>query len=333
MQHENLDSHNSECSIAEETNDIDALRQEVLTGLRQTEKLIPSKFLYDERGSQLFDQICELEDYYLTRTESAVMRDNADAIAARIGSDAVLVEYGSGSSTKTRLLLTHLDSAKAYLPVDISETHLLLTAELLKKDYPDIDIHPIVADFTTDFAMPAGYLTDKTTVYFPGSTIGNLEETEARTVLRYIRSHCGENGGLLIGFDLQKDPETLELAYNDRLGVTSVFTLNLLERLNRELGSNFQLDQFAHHAIYNSDKARIEIALESLVEQRVTIGEEVFHFQEGEKIRTEYSHKYTVQGFAQLAEQAGLTMDEVWMDEREYFAVMHLSPSENVVES
>ncbi|QDS89451.1 Histidine-specific methyltransferase EgtD [Rosistilla ulvae] len=300
-------------------------RQDVLTGLSKKQKQLHCKYFYDERGSQLFDQICQLDSYYPTRTESQIMVDNADAIGQRIGSGAVLVEYGSGSSTKTRHLLDHLENQIAYIPVDISEDHLLSTAETLRSDYPHIDIHPIVADFTQGFELPEAYRSSPITVYFPGSTIGNLEPSAAVQLLGMISRQCDSHGGLLIGVDLDKDPQVLLDAYDDELGVTAAFNLNLLHRINRQLDADFQVDHFKHVAIYNAQQSRIEIYIESCIEQRVAIGETAFVFQRGERILTEYSHKYDVGGFAALAAQAGLSVDEVWTDPATYFAVMHFS--------
>ncbi|WP_417747744.1 L-histidine N(alpha)-methyltransferase [Rosistilla oblonga] len=299
--------------------------QDVLAGLSKSQKHLPCKYFYDERGSKLFDQICELDSYYPTRTETGIMADNAEAIGRRLGPEAVLVEYGSGSSTKTRQLLDHLQNPTAYIPVDISEDHLLATAERLKADYPDLDIHPIVADFTQGFEIPTAYRDSQLTVYFPGSTIGNLEPDAAIELLRTIARQCDSHGGLLIGVDLDKAEQVLLDAYDDDLGVTAEFNLNLLHRINRQLNGNFAVDKFRHVAIYNAAKARIEIYLESRCDQAVAIGDAQFTFAEGERILTEYSHKYDVSSFADLARHAGLSVDEVWTDPRDYFAVMHFS--------
>jgi dimethylhistidine N-methyltransferase len=300
--------------------------RDVLSGLSKRRKELHCKYFYDERGSKLFDQICELDEYYPTRTELGIMSEHARAIAQRIGSEAVLVEYGSGSSTKTRLLLDHLDSAEAYLPVDISGDHLQQTAQQLRADYDDLDIHPIVADFTTPFELPDPYVSSRTTIYFPGSTIGNLKSDEAIGLLVSIADQCGPNGGLLIGFDLAKDKAVLQAAYDDSAGVTAEFNLNLLHRINRELDANFDVQRFAHVATYNREESRMEIFIESLEEQKVCVAGEQFHFEQGERIFTEYSHKYRVDQFVSMADQAGLKMDALWTDSNDYFAVMHLSP-------
>lgn len=300
--------------------------QDVLSGLSKRRKELHCKYFYDERGSQLFDQICELDEYYPTRTELGIMSEHASAIAQRIGSEAVLVEYGSGSSTKTRLLLDHLDSAQAYLPVDISGDHLQQTAQRLRADYDDLDIHPIVADFTTPFELPNPFDSLRTTIYFPGSTIGNLKSDEAIGLLVNIADQCGPNGGLLIGFDLAKDEAVLQAAYDDAAGVTAEFNLNLLHRINRELDADFDVQSFAHVAMYNREESRMEIFIESLAEQQVCVAGEQFQFRRGERIFTEYSHKYRVDQFVSMADKAGLKMDALWTDSNDYFAVMHLSP-------
>lgn len=299
--------------------------EDVKAGLSQARKELQCKYLYDERGSQLFDQICELEEYYPSRTENGIMLENADAIAECIGAGGVLIEYGSGSSVKTRVLLDTLETPRAYVPVDISEEHLLSTAEKLKMDYRSIEIHPLVADFTAGFELDDDFDGCRKTIYFPGSTIGNMEPDDAVALLGRIAQQCGPGGGLLIGFDLVKSDQVLVDAYNDREGITAEFNLNLLERINRELRADFAVEQFKHLAIYNREKARIEIYIESLIAQRVTIDGDVFTFEKGEQIFTEYSHKYEVDGFAALAAKAGFKRDALWTDKREYFAVMHFN--------
>lgn len=303
----------------------DQFVSDVLVGLSGRFKSLPCKYLYDKYGSQLFDQICELEEYYPTRTETQITHDNAVSISECLGRDAVIVEYGSGSSTKTRVLLDHLDAPNSYLPVDISEDHLLNSANLLSREYPELDIRPIVADFTSRFSLPEDLHGERICVYFPGSTIGNFVPAEAIRLLRNIAWQCGLTGSLLIGVDLRKSRSILELAYNDPRGVTAEFNLNLLRRINRECDGNFDLGLFRHVGFYNEAEGRIEIYLESLERQSVEVSGEVFFFREGERIHTEYSHKYTVDGFTQLAGEAGFQLDRVWTDERDYFALMHLT--------
>ncbi len=297
---------------------------DVLAGMRQPNRALPCKYFYDERGSKLFDEICELDEYYPTRTELRIMDEYAQEIADQIGSGVRLVEYGSGSSIKTRILLDHLDSPAAYVPVDISQEHLQNTADVLNAAYPEIEILPVCADFTDRFELPKPAVEPShSAVYFPGSTIGNLEPEEAVSLLMQISSLCGRGGGLVIGIDLEKDVSVLEAAYNDEAGVTAAFNLNLLRRINRELGADFKIGEYEHSARYNEDLGRIEIDLVSQTDQNVTIDGESFEVEANEAICTEYSHKYTIDGFATLAEKANLTLHRHWTDESEWFGVLH----------
>ena len=301
----------------------DAFLHDVYQGLSKRSKSLPCKYLYDERGSELFDRICKTEEYYPTRTELEIMQANADSISFQIGTRAMLVEYGSGSSLKTRLLLDALDQPAAYLPVDISEDHLLKTAETLRLAYPEIPIHPVVADFTNHFSLPT---VDRSHValYFPGSTIGNFTSPEAGLLLDQMSELLGPKGGLLIGIDLQKDTAVLEAAYNDSQGVTAEFSLNLLSRINSELGGEFDLEDFQHKAVYDRTHHRIEISIVSRKDQTVRVGDRTFSFRHGEEILTEYSHKYTIDGFASFAAKHGFSLHRHWADDRKYFAVLHL---------
>jgi dimethylhistidine N-methyltransferase len=299
------------------------IRDEVLEGLRKTPKRLPSKLFYDATGSRLFDRICELPEYYPTRTEMGIMQRHIDAMAARIGAHAMLVEYGSGSSRKTRILLDHLDDLAGYVPIDISKTHLLQSAEDLAEAYPEVSIVPVCADYTTTFELP-DLGAERTTVYFPGSTIGNFEPGPARDFLRRIAAIEGTGGGLLIGVDLQKDEATLEAAYNDAQGVTAAFNKNVLARINRELDGTFDLDQFQHRAFYNADEGRIEMHLVSLADQRAVVDGVEIAFEAGETICTEYSYKYSLDGFAELAGEAGFAVAEVWTDADDLFSVQYL---------
>jgi len=298
--------------------------QDVLAGLSCDCKWLPSKYFYDRRGARLFDQICELKEYYLTRNELAIMRRFAPEMARQIGPGVMLVEYGSGSSVKSRLLLDHLEDPVAYVPVDISRRHLQESAEQLSASYPQIQVLPICVDFTTEFELPEPDRTPThSAVYFPGSTIGNFEPIEAVGLLGHIAPMCGKGGGLLIGIDLKKDVQIVEAAYNDCQGVTAEFNLNLLHRINRELDADFQPDQFRHSAVYNDDDGRIEMHLVAEQDQQVSVGAGTFHFSEGESICTEYSHKYTINEFAMMAAEVGLTLRKHWMDAEENFAVLH----------
>jgi L-histidine N-alpha-methyltransferase len=298
---------------------------ELIDGLRQPEKMISPKYFYDERGSQLFEEITRLPEYYPTETELAIMRDNIDEIAALVGKQASLIEYGSGSSLKTRVLLEHLDELAAYVPVDISEDHLLESALQVREEFPDIDVLPVVADFTQPFQLPSPKVMPiRNIVYFPGSTIGNFTNDAAQELLQVMHQEAGAGGALLIGVDLQKDPAIIERAYNDSAGVTAEFNRNMLRHLNREFGADFDLDAFAHSAEYNEEEGRIEIRLVSEQDQEFTLGDESFSIDRDEAILTEYSHKYTLDGFAAMAEAAGFTVEQVWMDTERLFSVQFL---------
>jgi dimethylhistidine N-methyltransferase len=297
-----------------------------IAGLRATPKHLPCKYFYDARGSDLFEHICQLDEYYLTRCELAIMERFAPEMGAQIGPGAMLVEFGSGSSVKTRYLLDDLPNGAAYVPVDISREHLQQTALELARDYPRIEILPVCADFTADFSLPIPTRrTSHAAVYFPGSTIGNFLPGEAAALLERIARLCGQDGGLLIGIDLKKEPATIEAAYNDRLGVTAEFNLNLLRRMNRELGADFDVDQFSHRAIYDRAMGRIEMQLVSKVAQSVHLDGERIEFVAGEAICTEYSHKYAVEEFGAIAALAGLELHKHWTDENCNFAVLHLA--------
>ena len=305
---------------------IDSL-QEVISGLQKSPREIHPKYFYDEVGSQLFDQICELPEYYPTRTEQGIMNTNIDSIIDRIGENALLVEYGSGSSLKTRTLLNHLPDLAGYIPIEISKEHLLATANNLAMDYPYLEIIPVRADYESEFHIPE---LDKPigdiVAYFPGSTIGNFHPPRAVEFLRGIRAACGYDSHLLIGVDLQKDKQVLHDAYNDAAGVTAEFNLNMLSNLNQLLDANFNLDQFEHEAFYNDQCHRIEMHLVSKIDQTVTIGDEVISFYAGEKIWTESSYKYTLDSFAALVAQAGYQVVQVWTDPKNFFSVQYLIP-------
>jgi dimethylhistidine N-methyltransferase len=301
-------------------------QSDVLAGLGKTSKQLPCKYFYDARGSELFDRICRLDEYYLTRSELAIMDRYASEMGAQIGSGVMLVEYGSGSSVKTRYLLDALPDAVAYVGVDVSGQHLQRAARELARDYPRIEILSVCADFTEDFILPSSKRpATHTAVYFPGSTIGNFVPDQAAELLDRIARLCGQDGGLLIGIDLKKDPVMIEAAYNDRAGVTAQFNLNLLHRINCELGADFDLDRFSHRASYNGELGRIEMYLVSRVAQVVTIGNQKIEFAAGEMICTEYSHKYTVHEFASIAAASGLALHREWMDQNRHFAVLHFA--------
>lgn len=305
------------------------LRRDVLAGLSQAPRALPCKYFYDDHGSRLFDRICALPEYYPTRTELAISRHHAAEMATACGPRTLLVELGSGSSTKTRVLLDHLREPAAYVPVDIARDFLRASAGDLARAYPGLPVLPVCADFTRPFSVPADRLPHarRTVVYFPGSTIGNFTAPEATALLRNIAALIGDDGGLLIGVDLRKDPAVLERAYNDASGVTAAFNLNLLARINRELAADFALEHFRHRAIYDRDAGRIEMQLHSQRDQAVHIAGHRFDFAAGEVLRTEYSHKYSLEGFAELAAAAGLAVRQVWRDRERLFSVQYLSPA------
>lgn len=296
--------------------------RDVLEGLRHEPKRLPCKYLYDQRGSELFDDICELPEYYPTRTELGIMQKSAREMAKELGENPVLIEFGSGSSLKTRLLLDHIERPATYVPVDISREHLLASADKIADEYPGIDVQSVHADFTQPIPLPEELPEDgQKAVYFPGSTIGNFEPSEARRLLTGIARLVGPEGRLLVGFDREKDRNILEAAYNDAQGVTAEFNLNLLHRINRELNADFRLHGFEHQAIYNEELGRIEMHLISRVNQVVTIGSHRVVFRQGESICTEYSHKYRVEAFAQMADRSGLSLQKTWTDENDFFCL------------
>lgn len=295
---------------------------DVIDGLSQPRKQLPCKYFYDLAGSNLFDQICQLPEYYPTRTERRITIDHADDIADAVGSNCLLVEYGSGSSTKTRVLLDHLRMPAGYVPIDISRGHLIKSARSLQRAYPGLHIAPICADYTAPFELPEPPTpTDSVVAYFPGSTIGNFEPQAALDFLCNIRRLCGPGSGLLIGVDLKKDPTRLHAAYNDCAGVTAEFNLNLLRRINRELDADFDLNGFAHYAPFNPTLGRMEMHLVSLRSQEATIDGQIFSFEAGESIHTESCCKYTLDQFESLASEAGYVRQAVWMDEERLFSV------------
>lgn len=309
----------------------DAFLREVVAGLGQPQKQIPSKYFYDEEGSRLFDQITQLEEYYPTVTETKIMNDNIDEIVECIGHGSMLIEYGSGSSEKTKILLDHLDDLAVYIPVDISKDHLTQSAARIARRYPNLEVIPVAADYSaaSSFTLPASRAVSHKVVYYPGSTIGNFHPHEAADFLERMRHVAGPGGGILLGVDLEKDPAILHAAYNDKQEVTARFNLNVLQRLNNELGANFDLEQWRHRAIYNGDARRVEMHLVSLSAQTVTIGHATFQFETGETIWTESSYKYSVARFEKLAREAGLEVSCVWTDARDFFSVQYLAAADD----
>jgi dimethylhistidine N-methyltransferase len=304
--------------------DREDFRRDVLAGLGNSPRAIPAKFLYDARGSALFDAICEQPEYYPTRTETQILRACADDIARLAGPGCALVEYGSGSSVKTRLLLDAMSDLHAYVPIDISRQHLGATARRLREDYPWLRVEPVAADYMALDALPPEINGARRIGFFPGSTIGNLTPEEAVLFLRRARRLLRSDGALILGVDLKKDPQRLHDAYNDAAGVTAQFTLNLLRRMNRELEANFDLSAFAHEAFYNEAAGRIEIYVRSLRDQAVTVAGRRFTFAEGERVHTEYSYKYDDTDIAVLARRGGFSIAHTWADPDRLFAVAFL---------
>lgn len=298
----------------------DDLLAEALAGFARNPKSIPPKFFYDARGSQLFDAICELDEYYPTRTETAILRANSAEIAKAIGRDVLLIELGSGNSQKVRLLLDALRPV-AYMPLDISREHLERAAQALARDYPWLEIHAVCIDYSRGIALPKSVASARKVAFFPGSTIGNFRPEEAERFLSRLTQVLGPGGGLLIGVDLEKDPEVLNSAYNDARGVTAAFNLNLLARLNREHSANFDLAGFEHHAFYNARESRIEMHLRSVRDQIVGLAGRQFEFKAGETLHTENSYKYTVAAFQALAARAGFAAERVFVDDAKLFSV------------
>jgi len=303
----------------------DGLLGEILTGLTKSQKQLPSKLFYDKKGSALFDEICELEEYYLTRTETSIMTENIDEICSVLGSKCLLIELGSGSSKKIRLLLSGLKDPAGYVPIDISEEHLMSSVEILARDYPDLRIYPVYADYTQPFSLPPIESEPaKKVIYYPGSTIGNFEPKYASIFLNRIANRLDKGDGMLIGIDLKKDKKTLEDAYNDKTGVTAEFNINILERLNRELGTNFNLKNWKHDAFYNKEHGRIEMHLESLTEQDVKVNGSVINYSKGETILTEYSYKHSVKEFQELVSDS-FKLEKVWKDKDNKFGILYFS--------
>ena len=279
--------------------------RDVVAGLTADPKTLPAKYLYDDHGSALFEDITVLPEYYPTRTELGILEQRADEIAQLIPSGASLIEFGSGSTIKARIVL-RAAAVAAYVPVDISASFLNQEAARLKQDLPRLQILPVAADFTKPFDLPPQVRARAHVGFFPGSTIGNFEPPEAAKFLRHAARLLGRGAHLIVGIDLIKDARVLHAAYNDAAGVTAAFNLNLLRRINRELGADFDLDGFRHDAFYNDDAHRIEMHLESLVAQSVRIGDRAIRFGAGETIHTESSYKYSVESFQSLAAGAGL---------------------------
>jgi dimethylhistidine N-methyltransferase len=304
---------------------LESFLAEVLIGLRKPQKELPSKYFYDERGSQLFERICELKEYYITSIEASIMRAHIKEVVELIGPHVLVIEHGCGNCEKVRFLMNHLHDPVAFIPIDISKEQLLKVAKELDSIYPQLQILPVCADYTSNFELPIPKQDSKrTVVYFPGSTISNFDPIPAKHFLEHVANLCGSDGALLIGVDLKKDPAVFHNAYNDSEGLTAAFNLNLLERINRELGCDFQPDAFEHYAFYNPRESRIEMHLISQKNQVVHIDRETISFARGESIWTESSYKYNLDEFEQVAAAAGFRVERVWVDERQWFSVQYL---------
>lgn len=298
---------------------------EVVQGLRETPRRLDPKWFYDEQGSQLFEEITRLPEYYPTRTESAILQNRREEIADRCGPDCVFIEPGAGNCEKARLLLDTLRPS-AFVPLDISADFLLQAALAVGSEYPWLTVNAICADFRQFWSFESHLSPGRRVLFYPGSTIGNLEPSAAAAFLASVRELVREDGGVLIGVDLHKSKETLEAAYDDSQGVTARFNLNVLSRLNALVGSDFRPENFRHRAFYNEALQRIEMHLVSQCAQSVHIGAESFELAAGERLHTENSYKYTVAGFAELAASAGLALKESWLDEDQLFSLHYLEP-------
>jgi dimethylhistidine N-methyltransferase len=297
-------------------------QEQVVAGLSQKPPTLPSKFFYDDAGASLFLEICELPEYYITRTEMQILRDFGGEIGRMAGAGIELIGLGTGAGTKTRILLEKLKSPVAYIPVDISREQLMQSTVAFGRTFPSLEILPVCTDYLQPFELPTPLrVPSRKIVYFPGSTIGNLEPGAALEFLEKITAMAGSAGGLLIGVDLKKSTAILERAYNDAAGVTAQFNLNLLARVNRELDADFNLEEWQHRAIYNEEAGRIEMHLVSGAEQTVHVGNHAFQFASGEHVVTEYSYKYSPAEMIALAGLAGLRFEEVWTDPKRLFGV------------
>lgn len=316
--------------ISDFSPDAAVMLEDVLRGLALPAKNIPSLYFYDQRGSELFDAITALPEYYPTRTEVSILERHGEEMAAALGPGVRLIELGSGAAVKTELLLARLESPAAYVPVEISREHLLASAARIAADFPELEVLPVTADFTEPFELPEPKRSRvrRNVAFFPGSTIGNFPRAMAADLLRATSREVGPGGAMLIGVDLVKDRAVLERAYNDAAGVTAEFNLNLLLRLNRELGADFDPGAFRHEAAWDSVAKRIEMRLVSTRAQAVTLAGQRFEFAAGESLVTEYSHKYTLDGFRQLAEHNGFLVARVWTDPERLFSVQLLDSSE-----
>ena len=298
--------------------------EEVFAGLHKNPKSLPSKYFYDRRGSKLYEEICELDEYYLTRTELAIMEVYISEMAETVGEQSLIIELGSGGGDKTRLLLSHLTAPVAYVPIDVSQNMLNDLADSVREEIGTLEVMPVLADWMGNFELPiVGNYAVKRVVYFPGSTIGNVDRLELVNFLRRIRDLCGRGGGFLVGMDLKKDRNTLEAAYNDSKGITAEFNLNILHHINKALNADFNLDNFRHYATYNEEEGRIEMYLISTCVQDVRIGRESIHFLTDEPLLTEISCKYNLREIGEMA-RGFFHVQNIWTDGDGRFSVQYL---------
>lgn len=298
--------------------------EEVLNGLKQTPKSLPFKYIYDKKGSLIFEKICNLKEYYVSRTEKSIMNDNISEIVKIIGSNSLIIELGSGNSAKIRLLLDNLNTLNAYIPVDICKDELLMSVKKLEESYPKLKIIPVCTDYTKEFSIP-DFIEDYSNkfIYFAGSQIGNYNEKDANKLLKHLSQMFGKDMGLLIGVDLKKDQSTIGSAYTDEKGFTADFILNILSHINNALGADFDLNNFKYFSKYNETEGQIEMYLISKLNQEVTIGNETILFKENEPILTEISRKYTIEEFKELVSELFI-VKKVWTDAKKKFAIIYL---------
>ena len=297
--------------------------RDVIRGLTSPRKTLPCKYLYDEAGSLIFEQICELDDYYLTRTESEIFSKNLPAIAEALGQDVTMIEPGAGNCEKAQPLLAIMDTPRCYIPIDISPEILLAAESRIETALPGLQVQPVIGDFTMPESLGEKTAENKEVIFFPGSTIGNFTWEQARTLLQGFGSRLSAGDGLLLGVDLVKDSVILERAYHDDQHVTEAFNKNLLQRINRELNGDFDLDAFAHKAFYHPLRQRVEMHLVSLKSQRVNIDGVQIDFEEGETIHTENSHKYTLETLETLLADAGFHPQQYWTDKNKHYALCY----------
>lgn len=305
----------------------ETMLQEVIDGMSLPQKSLPSKYFYDEKGSKLFDEITRLDEYYPTRTEWAILKHYVHEMGEALGNKVLLIEPGSGSSEKTRVLLDNLASICCYIPMDISGEYLGKVAEVLRGEYPNITIQPLAADYTRPFELPQMHTDSRKIVFFPGSTIGNFDPDTVQRFFSVIHDIVGEDGGVLIGVDLKKDVSVLEAAYNDKKEITAAFNKNILSHINREIGSNFDPELYDHKSVWNEEEGRIEMHLIANQDHTVFVNGDTFSLKAGESIHTENSHKYSLQEFADIV-SPWFNVSQVWTDEKNYFSVQYLVPKE-----